>query len=146
MQISGQPQFDHTQRDQPQAGHAGTEAMSAPVIDRECMAEMWDDAGPALFQRMAKLFEGEWRRYVAQLHDALQTGDRESLKREAHSLKSAAAYICAESLRLASLSLERAAPAAEPAALARLADVVAAEAEVADIELARAIAERTGGD
>jgi len=117
---------------------------AAPVIDRECMAEMWEDAGPALFRRMAQLFVQERQRYVAHLHAALRSGSREDLKREAHSLKSAAAYICAERLRLASLRLERAAPTAQTALLARIVAMIEAEADIADIELARAVAEKGG--
>ena len=120
-----------------------TDEISHRTIDRECMAEMWRDSGEALFIRLTKLFEGERDRLGHELQVALAAGDRDSLARAAHGLKTAAAYICAARLRTAAIELERAAPTADAAKLQHLISLIVAESIKTADDLAAAVAEVT---
>ncbi len=104
----------------------------APIpaaIDRECMAEMWEDAGAALVRRLADIFHRERQQRGEALLAALFDNDREALALEAHSLKTAAAYICAYTLRDAALQLEK---EVRDADMVRLADLVHAVSSASD--------------
>ncbi len=106
-----------------------TAGTAFPLIDHAAMTEMWNDAGPDLFRDIAGLFEAERTRRVAQLPRALATCDRAQLAFDAHSLKGAAAYVCAARLQDAARALEQDAPSAHPEQLAALvADVLSAAA------------------
>lgn len=105
--------------------HQLADADLAPSIDRACMAEMWEDVGGELFQRLAEMFDVEQTRRVELLKAALHNDDRKAIAFEAHVLRSAAGYVCAITLRDAAALLERDALAAGPLRLARLVDDVA---------------------
>ena len=100
--------------------HQRADADLAPTIDRACMAAMWEDAGGELFQRLAEMFDVEQTRRVELLTAALRNDDRKAIAFEAHVLRSAAGYVCANTLRDAAAQLERDARAAGPLRLARL--------------------------
>jgi HPt (histidine-containing phosphotransfer) domain-containing protein len=123
--------------------NARSDDAAGSPIDRECLAEMWEDAGPALFRRMAELFERERDNHVARLRAALHADDRIGLAFEAHGLKSAAAYVCAEALRAAAARLERQAECAEPVELTDLVTLIAMQADLAGAALGEAIARQS---
>lgn len=113
----------------------------ASSIDREGMAEMWEDAGPALFRRMAALFDGERQRSVTQIQSAMNADDRKALAFAAHALRGAAAYVCAAGLRDLAMHLEREAHDATPERLLALVAAIRAAADAAGPALAAAIAD-----
>jgi HPt (histidine-containing phosphotransfer) domain-containing protein len=115
---------------------------ATPIIDRECMAETWDDTGADLFIRLAAMFEDEFRQRLAALRDALRHVERDRLSSEAHSLKSAAAYVCAAATRDVARQIERTAPSAEHAELADLVQYLVEHSDLTMRELRAAIAER----
>ena len=115
----------------------------ASAIDRECMADMWEDAGAVLFLRMAELFEIERLRGVAQIQIAMSGDDRKALAFAAHSLRGAAAYVCAAALRDLAMHLEHEARSATPERLRRLVVAIAAASDAAGPALAAAIAGQT---
>ncbi len=110
-------------------------------VDRECMAEMWEDAGPALFRRMAALFEGERQRSVMQIQSAMNANDRTALAFAAHALRGAAAYVCAAGLRDLAMHLEREAHDATPERLLALVVAIGAASDAAGPALTAAIAD-----
>lgn len=113
---------------------------AAPAIDRECMAEMWEDAGPALFRRLAEIFTREREARCEGLLTALFDNDRTALSHEAHGLKTAAAYICANHLRDAAARLEVGAAGADMVELADMVHAVNTESNAAAAALAAAFA------
>ena len=111
-----------------------------PLIDHAAMTEMWNDAGPDLFRDIAGLFEAERARRIAQLPMALATCDRAQLAFDAHSLKGAAAYVCAARLQDAARALEQDAPSAPPDQLATLVANVLSAADATGPALQAAMA------
>lgn len=115
-------------------------AANLPLIDQAAMAATWEDAGPDLFRDIARLFEIERKRAIARLPQALAEHDRAQLVFEAHTLKGAAAYICASLLQDAARALEREAPFAPPERLAGLVAELIAAADATAPALASAMA------
>jgi len=126
--------------DMPQATAMDADAAASPLIDHAAMSEMWSDSGPALFRQIATLFDDERRRRITQLPQALAAGDRSQLIFDAHTLKGAAAYVCAPRLHDAARALEHDALSASPARLAELVAAVLSAADLTGPALSEALA------
>lgn len=102
----------------------------AEPVDLDILREVTDD--DAAFEReLLQMFATDCAERLTRLERAVEAQDDEAIRREAHTIKGAAANVGAEQLRLCALDLERAGNAQEyEFARERFADLRAAFEEV----------------
>ncbi|MCU0627020.1 MAG: Hpt domain-containing protein, partial [Gemmatimonadaceae bacterium] len=102
---------------------------SEAVIDDAAVANIRGFAGgDRIFRDAVRMLAGTMPERLARIATALETGDRTTVRTEAHALKSSTGMLGAQRLSAALRELEHAAPAAPPATLAALIGVVRSEA------------------
>jgi histidine phosphotransfer protein HptB len=101
--------------------------MSEGAIDRATFAELQDTAGAEFVAELVDTFLQEAPRMLAELSDALASGDVERFRRAAHSLKSNGNTFGAHGLGAQARELELTAQAAVQAADARPLAALSAE-------------------
>jgi HPt (histidine-containing phosphotransfer) domain-containing protein len=92
-------------------------ARALPLIDFHAMAELWPERNDPLLGRVVSIFISESQQRNAAIKHALDPLDRQVLRHEAHSLRGAAANVCARRLEKTSAELESLANAASGAVL-----------------------------
>lgn len=80
--------------------------MNDPIIDPEALARLREWGGERLLSQMVHLFLESTPDRIRQIREGLERGEQELLERGAHSLKSSAANLGAERLRLLSEEME----------------------------------------
>jgi signal transduction histidine kinase/DNA-binding response OmpR family regulator len=94
-------------------------APEVPLVDMGQVSEIWGGTEPELYRDIVQVFVGELEQRLARLEAAAAAADRQSLARQAHAIKGAAANVGAVPLSEAAAVLEHEAGDDEPAAARR---------------------------
>lgn len=78
----------------------------AAVLDSDAIEALWGGPDSQVYHRIIRVFIEETRGRMARIADLIAAGDRAAITIEAHSIKGAAANVCARGIRDAAARLE----------------------------------------
>ncbi|MEI7710167.1 MAG: Hpt domain-containing protein [Rhodospirillales bacterium] len=110
------------------------------ALDPVAIEALWGSADSRIYHRIARVFIGEVRDRVARIGELLERGDLANVEIEAHSIKGAAANVCAQSLRDVAATMEAMAAQGDAAGLAAAFDSLRTKAEAGIAALERLMA------